>query len=51
MSFSIYLIFWSIIAFFLKRRALAPPPKSDEYEEIPESEEQSSPALAPLPNG
>jgi hypothetical protein len=30
---------------------LCPPPKSDEYEEIPETEEITPPTLAPLPNG
>ena len=47
---SLYLIYWSVIAHFLKKRALAPPVKSDEYEEIQESD-KAPPVLEPLPNG
>jgi hypothetical protein len=33
--FSLYLIFWNVVAYFLEKRALKPAPKKDEYEEIP----------------
>jgi hypothetical protein len=35
----------------LKKRALRPPPKKDEYEEVPAEEPQKSQELPPLPNG
>jgi hypothetical protein len=35
LALSLYLIFWNIIAHFLKSRALTPPSKADEYEDIP----------------
>ena len=47
---SLYLIYWNVIAHFLKKRALTPPVKSDEYEEIQESD-KAPPVLEPLPNG
>lgn len=40
-----------MVAHFLKNRALHPPPKSDEYEEVTESEEFVPPTLAVLPAG
>lgn len=31
-AFSLYLVFWNLVAYALKKRALRPPPKKDEYE-------------------
>lgn len=39
------------MAYALKRRALRPPPKKDEYEELPQEEPQKPVELQPLPNG